>query len=173
MKIGFGIIVNNEVFNFTRESQIDLFQRFNTSYGLRQSPHITIKTPFETEDVEVFDSYLKKIAEKLTPFELCISGIGYFEPSVVYLAIKESKELRGLYEKINQDFQRDFEMDINEEMIFHLTLAYKDLTKQNFRNIKKYLKEKDPQFCFTVNTLGLFYFLPDEDSWILYKRYNA
>jgi 2'-5' RNA ligase len=67
MTIGFAILPDNITHNYIRGLQ----WRLNQNLGIRisrQSPHITIKSPFETEALQGHLDYLEGLAEQLEPF---------------------------------------------------------------------------------------------------------
>lgn len=172
MKIGFAILVNDEIFNYARNLELKISKKFNTIFGLKQSPHITIKTPFEVENIQPFEEYLENLSKEISSFNININGIGFFEPKVVYMNVEESKDLRNLYNRVKKDMKTNLNIKCNEDMIFHSTLAYKDLSEENFHEVKKYLKNINPCFKFRFTTLGLFYNLSEDDGWIIFKRFQ-
>ncbi len=172
--ICFVIILNGKIHNYVRKQELSISRMFNTRGGLRQSPHITIKFPFETDNLESLERYFDELVETVEPFEIEIDGIDYFEPKVIFLNVCPNKNISALHFKVLKDLREQFSIQSHElegkNVRFHITLAYKDLTEEDFCESKKFLKNEHPYFRLIFNTLGLFYYLKENDSWIIYKR---
>jgi 2'-5' RNA ligase len=176
MHIGFAIIPSDEVHNYTRDIELELCDKFGLCWGLRQSPHITIKPPFEVQELYPFIKYIDNLAANLKPFEIEICGFNLFpELNVIYLDVRENNELRKLREGIRDDLKEKFGIKPNkfegDEWRFHISIALKDVTKEKLQKALNYLNNKPrPSFKFMLNTLGVFYYLGEEAGWIIIKR---
>lgn len=176
MHIGFAIIPTDEIHNYARDIELELCKNFGLCWGLKQSPHITIKPPFEVKKLEPFIDYIDDLAKNLTHFEIEIDGFNSFpELKVIYLDVKESNALTKLRETIRDGLEKKFGIKPNKfegnEWKFHSSIALTDVTEEKFQEALKYLRNKTkPHFRFIFNTLGVFYYLGEETGWIIIKR---
>lgn len=172
MKIGYAILLEEESHNYARMVELDLCKKFGFTMGLKQSPHITVKSPFEIDDIDPFLDYADKIAIETTTFDIEIKGINYFEPNVAYLDIVKNCHLSDMHFKFVQELQENYSIQPDElegeKMVFHSTLALKDINEKNFTEVKKFMNNYNPHFQFTAKRLGVFYNLGDA-GWIVVK----
>jgi 2'-5' RNA ligase len=61
MIIGYALMLNNECHNFIREIQLELHQVIGIGLP-RQTPHITIKSPFEINDIKNHVEYIEDLS---------------------------------------------------------------------------------------------------------------
>ncbi|MCK5015844.1 MAG: 2'-5' RNA ligase family protein [Candidatus Peribacteraceae bacterium] len=175
--IGLAVLLDDFAFNFARKLEIDISKKFHTKKGLNQSPHITIKRPFECDDKMFSDvsEYVEKLSEETDPFSITIDGFDFFEPTVVYLNIKPSNELLELHKRINKDLLNKFSIEIGpregENVVFHSTIALEDISEETFYKIKEYVLNIPFQHTFNLRKIGLFY--KEDDYWIIAKKVTA
>jgi 2'-5' RNA ligase len=142
---------------------------------LLQPPHVTIKWPFEVEDITIFERYCEELAKKINSFEVSIEGYGFFEPEVIFLKVIPSKELVNLHLKILYDLKTNFSIEKNQfegqNQQFHTTLAYEDISQEMFSKAKEELENSEqPKISFKFNSIGLFKFTGEE--WIIHKKFK-
>jgi len=174
MNIGFAILLEDEPHNFLRKVELELCEKFSLCWGLKQSPHITIKAPFETNKLDLFVDYLESLAKEINPFEVELDGFNSFGKNVIFLDVKENQQLKDLHFKILNDLLSKFGINQHElegkNVKFHSTIASGDVTEEKFREAKQYLKKHNPKFKFTAKTLGIFYYLGKDSGWIIVRR---
>ncbi len=176
MRIGFAILLDDESHNFARQMELELCEKCGLCWGLRQSPHITIKGPFDTDELEPFAKYLENFAKHFEPFEIELDGFNYFEgkSNVIFLDVKENPRLKEIQSKIISDLRKKFHIEPYEIEFngwkFHSTLATVDVSKEKLAKAKKYLKQFHPRFKFLAKTIGIFYYLGEEAGWVIAKR---
>jgi 2'-5' RNA ligase len=172
MQIGYGIIVEGEIKNFMREIELLLLNKFNLKKGLYQPPHITIKPPFEVNELKLYENYLDDLCEKIESFEVSLKGFNSFGKKVIYLDVEQNQKLYDTYETIFNDIKNKLNPELTrDDMIFHATLACSDINEETFDKAYKYLQANyKPEFRFTVKKIGLFYELPNKTGWIIIKE---
>lgn len=174
MDIGFAILLDDECHNYSRKLELELCEKFGLCWGLKQSPHITIKAPFETEKLNPFVEYLENLVKEISQFEIELEGFNHFGNKVLFLDVKENKKLKDLHFRILDDLQNKFNIQPHElegdNVKFHSTIATGDVTSEKFSKAKKYLEKYHPKFKFTARTLGIFYYLGEEAGWIIVRR---
>lgn len=166
MQIGYGILLEEEVFNYVRERELELFESFGMETGLKQPPHITVKPPFETKELQTHLDYLEVLAKEVEPFEISLKGFNYFGDKVIYLDVIHNEKLFALNRRITSDLTA-----IDDEMIFHATIAYSDINSSEFKRVyDSLIKKSTPEFNFTFKKIGLFYKLSNDAGWIVIKE---
>ena len=175
MRIGFAILLDDESHNFARQMELELCNKFGLCWGLRQSPHVTIKGPFEVKELGPFIDYLESLAKEIVPFNVELEGFNYFEPTVIFIDVKENPSLQKLHFRILKNLKEKFKIEPNpfegKNMKFHSTVALEDVTEKKFRKARKYLEKYKPKFKFKTKTLGVFYHLGDA-GWVIIRRIN-
>ena len=89
-KIGYGLILNDDMFNLIRDYELDVLQKIGVHQGLRQPPHITIKRPFliDAGDLEKYIDILKDFASTSSPMDMSYGPIKWFGNETAYLSIQ-------------------------------------------------------------------------------------
>lgn len=171
MTIGYAILLNDECHNFIRQTQLELHQNLGLRLA-RQSPHITIKNPFEAKDVKPHIAYLETLASSLAPFYIEFNSFGTFGDKVIFLEPSENPALLDLHQKILKEVADQFNLKPHEfegeNIRFHASIAGFSDT-QKFNEALNYLQSINVDLKFQIETLGLFYYL-GEGGWIINRR---
>lgn len=176
MKIGFAILLENESHNFARRMELELCDKFGLCWGLKQSPHITIKSPFDTDKLEPFVIYLENLSKNTPSFDVELRGFNYFKQKVIFLEVIETPLLKRLHVQILKDLEHEFKIKPHQlegrNIKFHSSLALNDVTTTKFKKAKSYLKKYHPKFKFKAKTLGIFYYLGEDAGWVIVRKIN-
>ena len=173
MKIGFALLLNDECHNYIREIQLELHQKFGTHLA-RQTPHITVKSPFDVphpfQSLAPFYAYVESLAKQTKPFEIFFDGFNSFGQNVLFLEVAENPALYQLHEKILGDVQDKFGLEPHEfegqNVKFHASIAgFQEPEK--FEEVSNYLNRYQPKFRFEANLFGIFYYLGSGNGWIV------
>lgn len=169
--LAYVILLPDEVHNFMRRVQADLYERYDGNRTtLTLEPHITIKQPFEAAETESHDQYLERLARETEPFELVMRGFGFFEAEgVVFLDVAQDPRLLALQRRVLDELALEQAMYENDEPVpyhFHGTLATR-LSPADLAEARDRLQET-PEFRFPLETFGLFRYT--DETWTLYKR---
>jgi 2'-5' RNA ligase len=113
---------------------------FASSRALKSPAHITLFAPFflDVSDEKALVLYVGEIAIRHRSFRLDLNGFKAFPPKVIYIASDYSYPLDELQEDVRAGVNAfvtqkvpDFEPD-TRSFNPHMTIAYRDLTKENF-----------------------------------------
>lgn len=175
-QIGIAILPSEDYALFIRKKEIYLSKKYYTIRGLLQPPHVTIKWPFEVDDISIFEDYCKELSNDTTPFKINAEGYGFFEPKVIFLKVLPSNELIELHLKILDDLKVRFNIEKNKfegrNQQFHTTLAYEDISEDAFYRAKEELEtSEEPKISFKFNSIGLFKFTGEE--WVIHKKFEV
>lgn len=136
-------------------------QNYNSSHALKSVPHITLQPPFKwpTTDLTLLQDSLENFAQNCSTFSITLSGFAAFVPRVIYINVVKTPELL----KIQQDLIGFTETTLGivhppskiRPFSPHVTVAFRDLTKQNFRAAWVEFREKTLDLEFRASQLTL------------------
>ncbi|NER84100.1 MAG: hypothetical protein F6K42_32080 [Leptolyngbya sp. SIO1D8] len=138
----------------------EIARDFHSKHSLRLPAHITLQKPFHYKDESFLIKSLRTFRTSLPRFELKLNGFGAFTPKVIYVALEENNNLKDLYRQLQKWFisKAGFEHQelSNKPFVPHITVAYRDLTRQNFAAAWKRYKDKEFKAGFIVSTIDLW-----------------
>ncbi len=112
---------------------------YQAKHALKSPPHITLLPPFkwkedrEQELIVALDSF----TETCKGFWVRLNGFGAFPPRVIFINVEENEELNSLFHQILKRFDKIFDIKKlirnSERFNPHLTLATRDLKRENFQ----------------------------------------
>jgi len=132
-------------------------KNFNSKRALRLPAHITLVSPFHSEEEEIFSlkSVLREILKKDIAVEL--NGFSYFGKRVIYIAIEKNKELFRLKKNVDDKISKEYKIkSIEADFIPHITIASKDLTEENFTLAWEYFKDIKYNKKFKAKKIAVF-----------------
>lgn len=172
MQIGLVALLDTHAYNYARELQLKLYERFGVYEELQLEPHITIKYAFETDNLERAEKYFDQLVDQTKRFEIEVKGINYFENEVAFLDIVRNDFLAEMHLKILKDLIEKFSAQPGEfegaGFNFHITLV-KDLDLEKFKRVKEYLKTENPNFTIVIKKLAIYLLPEPTDNWFIYK----
>lgn len=159
---------------------IRLKQEFAEKYGARHAvkvlPHITMQVPFTADPLleKTFTAELTDFAATLAPFEVSLNGFGTYpfkEQKILYINVERKPAIMETHQKLMGFLRKEFGFsNMLARNIFnpHITVAFKDLTPEQFAAAWPEYEHKDFKLSFKVNNL---YFLRHNGvSWeVLHK----
>ncbi|NEP07988.1 MULTISPECIES: 2'-5' RNA ligase family protein [Okeania] len=136
-------------------------REYNSSHALKSVPHITLQPPFKwpTENLALLQESLETFVQNCSAFPITLSGFAAFPPRVIYINVVKTPELL----KIQKDLIGFTETTLGivhpasktRPFSPHVTVAFRDLTKQNFRAAWLEFRERSLDFEFTASQLTL------------------
>jgi hypothetical protein len=108
MKAALALLANTEVHNFVRPLAWALHQKYHLGLAAtRLPPHVSLKQPFAVADLGALDTYLGELADSLPPvdvglgpLQLVPATIEGLESGILWLAVRETVQLRQLHTRI-------------------------------------------------------------------------
>ncbi|MEM7548355.1 MAG: 2'-5' RNA ligase family protein [Bacteroidota bacterium] len=156
------LIPTKEVREELQDLKIKISDEYQTKASLRSPPHLTLHMPFLKPA-----KYEKQLIESLTdfcnepkPFDLTLNGYGSFEPKVFFVQVVENQELKNLHQELHQLMKIKHNVLPREGFIErpfrpHITLAFRDLKKQEFYRLWKDFQDRNYERVFMVSSLAL------------------
>jgi 2'-5' RNA ligase len=121
-----------------RAIQMEVGDRYESRAALRSPPHITLQPPFEWpfEELTVVFDALAAFASGQPPLTITLSGFSAFAPRVIYIDVVSSPALLNLHLSLLGYTEQSLGIvdAIGKQRPFapHMTIAFRDLTRQNF-----------------------------------------
>lgn len=173
MKVGIGLVPNEDVSTQIITLEKELSKFIGSDSGLKQPPHITIKSPFEVSDMTRIEMFFDTFAETVTPIHIAFSGFGYFEPTTAYIAVKANKHLQTLHARLLRELEINLAVKPNiyegNNAVFHTSIAI-NLSQNQYDSAYQYLSQLPLVSFETIfSKIGLFLLKEDTNKWIIYK----
>ena len=140
------------------------------SYSAQKSPpHITLQPPFEWADtsVSILETSLQEFANQQQSVPIILNGFAAFPPRVIYIDVVKSQALLTLQTDLITYVETNLgiidQVGKTRPFIPHITVAFRDLTKQNFRIAWPEFVQRQFYCEYTATHLTLL--LHDGKSW--------
>jgi 2'-5' RNA ligase len=144
-------------------------EHYGSRAALKSPPHITLQPPFKwvTAEIGKVEESLEKFAIAHHPVPITLSGFAAFPPRVIYANPLKTQALLD----IQQDLMADVETNLgiidpvakSRSFTPHLTVAFRDLTKENFKAAWPEFKTRQLYFEFIISQLTLL--IHDGQKW--------
>ncbi|MEH1780080.1 MAG: 2'-5' RNA ligase family protein [Nostoc sp.] len=143
--------------------------RYTSRGALKSPPHMTLQPPFEWADANLplLEASLKEFASGQQPVAITLKGFDAFAPHVIYINVVKSQELLTLQADLMAYTESNLGVvdKVSKSRLFapHITVAFRDLTKQNFKAAWPEFEKRQLHFEFTTDKLTLL--LHDGRRW--------
>jgi 2'-5' RNA ligase len=163
-----------EIQEAVRAIQQDIADRFGSRAAQKSPPHITVQPPFywNTESLSELEDCLQDFVRGRKSVPIQLSGFGAFAPRVIYVNVVKTPELMQL----KQDFDRQVVVGLEEKLIVdqrpyapHMTVAFRDLTRQSFRAAWPEFQAKPFEFSFIAHQQTLL--VHNGQRWTVHREF--
>ena len=152
------------------------FEKFNSKASLNSPPHVTLHMPFKLKEVEegqLIDVIGKTLSNQ-SSFTLSLDGYDHFHQRVIYVKVADSDPLLNLFLEIRKMMKVNFNIfnaDYkNRGFNPHITLAFRDLKKEAFKEAWPEYAKATCQKTFKVQSLVLL--KHDSNKWQLFREFE-
>ena len=157
------------------EIKEDFSQRFESHKALKVYPHITLKAPFKCSEGGKMEllNWFSETSFQQKPFLLYLKGFEAFHNKkgpVVFINPMPSKELMQIQKELMVGFNSIFPAYVHPvDVSFkpHITVAYRDLTPENFSRAWQEYKDRPFKDVFGVHSIYLLEY--DTKKWNVLK----
>jgi len=155
--------------------------KYDSSYACRKISHITLQKPFrldqqKSENFKVLQSALNSVARRHQPFKVYLSGFGHFGSNVLFVNIEPTDPLLSLRNDIRSELKDQKQLQFDKKRLGrssfspHITIANRDLTKENFNRAWPILKNRTFEHSFSCNCFWLL--KHNTKEWIPDNKYS-
>ncbi|MEX2363559.1 MAG: 2'-5' RNA ligase family protein [Balneolaceae bacterium] len=112
---------------------------FDSSHSLNAPPHLTLLAPFNVSEgnEKELANMLDNLCKNVEPLKITLHDFSNFPPRVIFIDVKKSEDLMHLQaemEELARNHPEIFNYHYHErEFNPHVTLAFRDLSKANFK----------------------------------------
>ncbi|MGL5081350.1 MAG: 2'-5' RNA ligase family protein [Microcoleaceae cyanobacterium] len=141
--------------------QQEFVQHYQSRGALKSPPHVTLYPPFKwlQKDWQRLADCLQKFVQTREAISIALSGFGAFPPRVIYLNVVKTPELLQLQQDLMECLETELSLvdEPAQKRPFspHMTVAYRDLTQDNFKIAWPKFKQQEFQAEFIVSELTL------------------
>lgn len=162
------VVPHKELRQKARVFSKDFAERFNSIKSFENFPHITLIKPFHFDEnqEEILMGNFSEMNLKSSPFEVILKNFGCFpnkDKPVIFIKPESSTELQLLYDEVQPMMKFHSYAKIHP----HLTVAYKDLSPENFQKAWAEYQTKTFEDSFLVDKICLF--KHENKKWNLLK----
>ena len=147
-------------------------ERKLTPVRTRIEPHLTLKAPFDAEDVSRIENILEEFSHKELPQPYTLVGFESFDGKVLYMHVDAPKQTHMLVRRL-QDQLRNVPWLTFKKTEFpvtlHATVVYPKSREQCKEILKDLQKEK---FRFDCQLYSIALLQKSIDKWELIKEYQ-
>lgn len=135
--------------------------RYHSCAALKSPPHITLQPPFQwlNADLPALTECLQEYAGDRSSISITLDSFAAFPPRVIYIDVVRSPQLLTLQVDLMARLEEKLGIvdRVSKTRPFapHMTVGFKDLTKQNFRLAWQEFQSRQLYFEFTANCLTL------------------
>lgn len=141
--------------------KIAISETYHTRRALNSPPHITLINPFELKEQNrgQWYAFLMEFSQNQEPVKIKTNGFSHFRKEVLFLEIVKTQGLSALQNHLDtyaRKKQNLFKYHYPERTYHpHITLAFKDLTKENFNKAWIEFKDLSHSKSFNIRQLSL------------------
>jgi 2'-5' RNA ligase len=180
MRAAIALLVDHQIQNFARRTVFDLERRYGIGFfGSLLPAHVSLKQPFECDDMGKLEAYFDALAASIQPFEVAFdrfyhwAGGGY---GILGLNVVETETLRGLHNRIVTELKGLFADTAAAHdgagYHFHLTIELGQVAGEDvYKRYLDSLPDKNVALRCIARELALFYYAGEArpGSFITYK----
>ncbi len=149
--------------------------RYDSRAALKSPPHITLQAPFTwlPENMATLQHHLEAFAHNHTAIGIVLNGFAAFAPRVIYVDVVKSPALIAMQADLAEHMETIVGISDPKAkarpFIPHMTVAFRDLTRQNFKAAWVEFQERSLHFEFETTCLTLL--LHDGRQWHIHSEF--
>jgi 2'-5' RNA ligase len=135
--------------------------RYQTKAALRSPPHITLHPPFRWDSERLADlkQSLHRFANPQTQLPIKLEGFATFPKQVIFIDVERSPGLLSLHTNLARHLEAELELVDAKAKTRpfkpHMTIAFRDLSKAEFKHAWAEFKERSIAHAFLADALTL------------------
>jgi len=148
--------------------------RYSSKGAQKSPPHITLQPPFEwqLDDLPNLEQHLLTFAATQSPIAITLDGFAAFPPRVIFIDVQRSPELLTLQAALTAFLESNLGIsDRHKGRPFtpHMTVAFRDLTKPNFKLAWQEFQGRSLHYEWTAADLTLL--IHDGQRWQIHQHF--
>jgi 2'-5' RNA ligase len=161
--------------DYATEIKNHFAQHYGSRHALKSPPHITLQPPFKwiPEQIETVQRSLQSFSVSQAPIPITLEGFSAFPPRVIYINVQKTESLLALHHSLIVHLEATLNLaDAREKSRSyapHMTVAFRDLTKQNFKLAWQEFRQRSLSFQFSASQLTLL--MHDGQQWNVHSEF--
>lgn len=158
-----------EIQDYANQIKEYFAQNYHSLGAQKSPPHITLQPPFEweIEALPILEQALASFAATQIVVPITLKGFGAFPPRVIYINVLKTPQLLALQQDLMAYCEASLGIinPVSKTRPFapHLTVAFRDLSKQNFRVAWHEFHNREVEYEFISKQLTLL--IHDGKRW--------
>ncbi|MBW4510943.1 MAG: 2'-5' RNA ligase family protein [Scytonematopsis contorta HA4267-MV1] len=150
-----------DIQNYANEVKQYFADKYNSRHAQKSPPHITLQPPFQWSNADelILESKLREFASVREAIPITLLNFAAFSPHVIYIDVVKFPQLMTLQAELMVYVESNLgiidKAGKSREFAPHMTVAFKDLTKQNFKAAWSEFEKREIHFEFTAENLTL------------------
>jgi 2'-5' RNA ligase len=164
-----------EVQEIATKIKLEFAELYNSRAALKSPPHVTLQPPFpwQGERVPDLDRCLQDFTRERASIPMTLENFKAFKPRVIYIDVHKTPELVTLQKQLLEvlEFELNLIDSVSKSRPFspHLTVGFRDLTREHFQKAWANFQERKLFYQFTVDRLTLL--LHNGQRWEVHREY--
>ncbi|MBD2435485.1 2'-5' RNA ligase family protein [Nostoc sp. FACHB-110] len=136
-------------------------ENYASRHAQKSPPHITLQPPFKwaNADTPRLEAFLQEFAHQKQSLLITLNGFNAFAPRVIYIDVVRSQELLQLQAHLMVKMEAELGIidKVGKKRPFapHMTVAFRDLTRRNFKAAWPEFAHRQVYFEFMADRLTL------------------
>lgn len=155
------ILPPETIANRVQEVKREFVKNYDSKEAYNKPPHFTLIAPFKVPEQveEVIVPQLIFFGQEQTSFTVNLSGFNHFREDVIFIDIDEPSPMKALHHNLSEYLLN--EMGFSDQIVRpksltpHMTVAYRDLSPQNFQKAWDEFSQRSFDYSFEVNSIFL------------------
>jgi 2'-5' RNA ligase len=150
-------------------------EKYQSKAALKSPPHITLQPPFEWDQnkIDLLENHLTEFTQIESKIPIILNGFAAFKPRVIYINVLKTPELLTIQKNLTNYLESSLNIvdqrSKNHPFSPHLTVGFRDLTKDNFHKAWLKFEHQPIYFEFTIATLTLL--IHNGHCWKISKEF--
>ncbi|MCC6690342.1 MAG: 2'-5' RNA ligase family protein [Bacteroidia bacterium] len=158
----------------TDEVKREFSEKYESVRALKSPAHITIIPPFFANNAfeKTIEDKVDTFSKSFAPFQINLNGFGEFNHKVIFVEVEKSNHLQFFYNSFTTFFSGlGFELtSMNKFFHPHVTVAFRDLTKENFDKAWPQFKNREFVNSFSASSIHLLKY--KNEKWHPLKEFR-
>jgi len=135
--------------------------KYDSKEAYKRPAHFTLIAPFKIPEKqeEIIIPQLIYFAEEQKPFRISLSGFNHFRDDVIFIDVEEPSAIKMLHGNLLEHLQNEMGFSSKsarpKSLTPHMTVAFRDLSSENFQKAWSTFKDRPFDYSFEVNSIFL------------------
>ena len=151
----------------------EISEKYDTKKALKLPAHITLEPPFkmkEEKEAKMLE-LLKNFAAEQKKFKVKLKDFAAFAPKTIFLKVENPEPMKTIFHSLQQELKVHKFIKAEKESIHpHVTVAFRDLDRKNFRKAWQEFKERKYEESFLAE--AVFLLKHNGETWDIFKKFN-